>query len=281
MNTDKRLHAVEEFYDFHPISAEQILQAVAARGIAQDAITEEVLQLHDQDHYGGIAAVDRLIREGQLTGSDLVLDVCSGMGGPARYIASKTGCDVTGLDLTPSRVEGAQMLTRLAGLGDKVRFVHGNALQMPLADDSFSVAISQEAFAHIPDKPRLVSECARVLRPSARLVFTDIMSRGTLPSRDAQKLFDGMRFSEIATAEDYARWLGACGFELVKLMDLSEEWTRILVERHGMYRSLEAQTVARLGREHFERYDAAYAHFVGLYQTGILGGALVHARKRA
>jgi ubiquinone/menaquinone biosynthesis C-methylase UbiE len=280
MNTDKRLHAVEEFYDFHPISAAQILQAVAARGITTDAITEEVLQLHDQDHYGGTAAVDRLIQEGQLAGSDLVLDICSGMGGPARYIASRTGCHVTGLDLTASRVEGAQMLTRLAGLSDKVRFVQGNALQMPFADESFCAAISQEAFAHIPGKPRLISECARVLRPAGRLVFTDIMSHGPLAGADAQKLFDGMRFSEIATADDYATWLGASGFELVKLMDLSDEWTRILVERHGMYRSLQAQTVARLGREHFERYDAAYAHFVGLYESGVLSGALIHARKR-
>jgi ubiquinone/menaquinone biosynthesis C-methylase UbiE len=159
--------------------------------------------------------------------------------------------------------------------------VQGNALQMPFEDASFTAAISQEAFAHIPDKPRLIGECARVLRPGGRLVFTDIMRRTTLGGDDARKLFDGMRFSEIAGAQDYADWLGAYGFELVKVVDLSEEWTRILVERHAMYRSLETQTVARLGREHFERYDAAYAHFVGLYQAGILGGALMHAARRA
>jgi hypothetical protein len=47
-----------------------------------------------------------------------------------------------------------------------------------------------------------------------------------------------------------------------------------------MYRSLQAQTVQRLGHEHFERYDQAYAHFVGLYQTGVLGGALLRAVKQ-
>jgi ubiquinone/menaquinone biosynthesis C-methylase UbiE len=281
MKTDTRLQDVEAFYDFHPISADQILHAVAARGIAKDAVTQEVLQSHDQDHYGGTAAVDRLIAEAGLSASDRVLDVCSGMGGPARYIAWKKGCDVTGLDLTASRVEGAQMLTRLAGLSAKVRFVQGNALQIPFEDASFTAAISQEAFAHIPGKPRLIGECARVLRPGGRLVFTDIMRRTTLGGDDERKLFDGMRFSEIAGAQDYANWLGACGFELVKVVDLSEEWTRILAERHAMYRSLETQTVARLGREHFERYDAAYAHFVGLYQAGILGGALMHAARRA
>ena len=54
--TDARVYAVERLYDFHPINARQILDAVAARGIARDAITEEVLQQHDQDHYGGTAA---------------------------------------------------------------------------------------------------------------------------------------------------------------------------------------------------------------------------------
>jgi ubiquinone/menaquinone biosynthesis C-methylase UbiE len=279
--TDARAAAVERFYDFHPINARQILDAVAARGIAPDAISEEVLQQHDQDHYGGTAATDRLIAEAAVRADDVVLDVCSGMGGPARYLAWKTGCDVTGLDLTASRVEGATELTRMAGLSGSVRFIHGDALAMPFEDASFTLAVAQESFAHIPRKPRLLAECARVLRPRGRLVFSDILHRGNLSADDAQRLYDGMAFSEIATARAYESMLRACGMEVVRVVDLTEEWTRILVERHAMYRSLEAQTVARLGREHFERYDGAYAHFVGLYQAGVLAGALIHAVKGA
>lgn len=278
--SDSRSQAVERFYDFHPINARQILDAVAARGIGPEAITEEVLQQHDQDHYGGTAATDRLIAEAGVQAADVVLDVCSGLGGPARYLAWKTGCDVTGLDLTASRVEGATELTRLSGLSDRVRFVHGNALAMPFRDASFTLAIAQEAFAHIPDKPRLMAECARVLRPGGRLVFSDILHRGSLPAEDAQRLIDGMTFSEIATADAYAQLLRLQGMEVVRTVDLTQEWTRILVDRHAMYRSLEAQTVARLGREHFERYDRAYDHFVGLYRSGVLAGALIHAVKR-
>jgi len=277
--TDGRANAVERFYDFHPINARQILDAVAARGIAPDAITEEVLQQHDQDHYGGTAATDRLIVEAAVRAEDVVLDVCSGMGGPARYLAWKTGCDVTGLDITTSRVEGATELTRLAGLSGSVRFVDGNALAMPFQDASFTLAIAQESFAHIPDKPRLLAECARVLRPAGRLVFSDILHRGNLSTQDMRRLFEGMTFSDIATVEGYAEQLRLCGMEVVRLVDLTAEWTRILVERLAMYRSLESQTVTRLGREHFERYDRAYAHFVGLYQSGVLAGTLIHALK--
>ena len=228
---------------------------------------------------GGTAATDRLVVEAAVRAEDVVLDVCSGMGGPARYLAWKIGCDVTGLDITSSRVEGATELTRVAGLSGSVRFVHGNALAMPFQDASFTLAIAQESFAHIPDKPRLLAECARVLRPDGRLVFSDILHWGNLSVSDMQRLFEGMTFSDIATAEGYAEHLRMCGMEVVRLVDLTEEWARILVERLAMYRSLESQIVARLGREHFERYDRAYAHFVGLYQSGVLAGVLIHALK--
>jgi ubiquinone/menaquinone biosynthesis C-methylase UbiE len=279
MNKNSRLEAVEHFYDFHPISAQQIFQAVAARGIAKENMTEEVLQLHDQDHYGGTQAVDRLMKQASIISSDHLLDVCSGVGGPARYIAWKSGCRVTGLDLTASRVAGAIELTQAAGMAESVDFVQGNALEMPFDDNSFTCVIGQEAFAHIPNKKQLISECARVLKPGGRMVFSDIMSHQKLSQDNADRLFEGMRFSEIATLQDYTSWLASAGLTMVQTTDLSSEWTRILVDRHAMYRSLETQTVSRLGREHFDRYDRAYEHFVDLYKSGVLSGALVHACK--
>ena len=279
MDPTAPLEAVQHFYDFHPISAEQIFSAVAARHIAHEDITQAVLSAHDQDHYGGTEAVDRLMAQAAITTQDHVLDVCAGMGGPARYIAWKTGCQVTGLDLTASRVAGAQTLTAAAHLTEQVRFVHGNALQMPFDPAQFTCIISQEAFAHIPNKRQLIGQCEHALAPGGRMVFSDIMSHQALGRPDAQKLFDGMRFSEIATLGDYQQWFADAGMQWVQSIDLSEEWTRILVDRHAMYRSLESQTVARLGRDHFDRYDQAYDHFVGLYRSGVLSGALVLARK--
>ena len=279
MNKNLQLEAVEHFYDFHPISAQQIFDAVAARGIAKEDITEEILQLHDQDHYGGTQAVDRLMTQASLISSDHLLDVCSGVGGPARYISWKSGCRVTGLDLTASRVTGAIALTNAACMSERVDFVQGNALEMPFDDHSFTCVIGQEAFAHIPSKKQLISECARVLKPHGRMVFSDIMSHQKLSHDNADRLFEGMRFSEIATLQDYSSWLASVGLNMVQTTDLSSEWTRILVDRHAMYRSLETQTVTRLGREHFDRYDHAYEHFVGLYKLGVLSGALVHAYK--
>ena len=74
-----------------------------------------------------------------------VADFCAGLGGPARYLAHRYGADVTGIELTPARVEGAQELTRRVGLQDKVRVIEGNVMQVPLSDASMDVVVSQEA----------------------------------------------------------------------------------------------------------------------------------------
>ena len=221
MDPISSIQAVQHFYDFHPISAEQIFSAVAARHIAHEDITQAVLSAHDQDHYGGTEAVDRLMAQAAITAQDHVLDVCAGMGGPARYIAWKTGCQVTGLDLTASRVIGAQALTAAAHLTEQVRFVHGNALEMPFDPAQFTCIISQEAFAHIPNKRQLIGQCERALAPGGRMVFSDIMSHQALGRPDAQKLFDGMRFSEIATLGDYQQWFADAGMQWVQSIDLS------------------------------------------------------------
>jgi len=54
-----------------------------------------------------------------------VVDFCAGLGGPARYLAHRYGADVTGIELTPARVKGAEELTRRVGLQQSVRIIEG------------------------------------------------------------------------------------------------------------------------------------------------------------
>jgi hypothetical protein len=75
---------VVEFYDTHPINEHEILNKLAAKGIALEGLTENELKEFDQDHYGGFEATDALAAAGEFQRGHAVLDVCSGMGGPAR-----------------------------------------------------------------------------------------------------------------------------------------------------------------------------------------------------
>ena len=83
--TDAQDRAVR-FYDSHPINEQQILHDLERDGVALDGLTEDVLQNYDQDHFGGLEAVDVLAAKAGIDAASHVLDVCSGMGGPARYL---------------------------------------------------------------------------------------------------------------------------------------------------------------------------------------------------
>lgn len=81
-----------------------------------------------------------------------------------RYLAYKYEANVTGIELTPSRVAGAQHLTNLVGLQEKARVVEGNVMSVPLDDAAMDAVVSQEAFCHVPDPKTTLSEAYRILR---------------------------------------------------------------------------------------------------------------------
>lgn len=279
MSNEAITNAVTQFYNSHPINEDQILHALRQLGIDLANLTQDDLSPHDQDHYGGIEANSVLASKAGITQSDHVLDVCSGIGGPARWLAHQIGCHVTGLELTESRCQAANRLTAMVRLDEKVKFRGGNALAMPFADATFDVAVSQEAFVHVPDKPRLIRECARVVRYGGRLAFTDIVQRGTLDDRERARLREEMAYPSVETIDGYRKLLQDSGCEGIQTEDLSDEWARILVSRLAMYRSLRASTVAKFGEARGESWDRAYSFFVGLYETGQLGGVRVIARR--
>ncbi len=267
------------FYDTHPINEEEILAKLAARGLSLDALTQDELKDFDQDHYGGTDAVDALAQAAALRAEHHVLDVCSGMGGPARWLAHRIGCRVMGIDFTNSRVESAIRLTRRVALEHRVDFLQGDATAMPFANGAFDAALSQEAWCHIPDKPALLAECARVVKPGGAIAFTDIVTLAPLDAGAQRRLGAEMFITPPPSIDAYQQLLGECSCTVEHSVDLSPAWVGILVARLEMYRSLRDTTVGKFGEARFLEYDRAYSHFVGLFVAHKLGGVRIVARK--
>ena len=273
------LELVTEFYDTHPISERQVLDKVVQDGFDLSSLDQGILQDYDQDHFGGLAATDTLAHLANVGRSSHVIDVCSGLGGPARYFAHHYGSRVTGIDLNQSRVDGAVRLTKMVGLEGKVSFHLANALSTALPSAEFDSLISQEAFCHIPNKPKLLTECVRILKPGGLIAFTDILEGASMTTPVTERLRQEMAFMELNTLDSYRTLLETTGCEIKMAEDLSEEWARILVNRLAMYRALKDQTVARFGSSHFEKWDRTYSFFVGLYASSELGGGRFLAQK--
>lgn len=272
------LPGVIAFYDRHPISEAQVVDALRRRGKDLRRLVPEDLYEWDQDHYGGLLAVELLARRAEIRPGSRVLDVCAGLAGPGRFLARRFGARVTGVELHPGRCLGALRLTRRVGLEVHVTMVRADAQLLPFRSGSFSAAVSQEALLHVADKGAVLAECARVLEPGGRLAFTDWIATGRLADGERRRLAEWMAAVSIETITGYRARLVRAGFAAVEAEDLSAEWIAILRERLRMYESLRQDTVTRLGQARYDQYNQLYRFFVGLVEAGKLGGARFSGR---
>ena len=264
---------VVDFYDRHPINEAQVLAALRRRAKDPRALRPEDLYEWDQDHYGGLAAVEALARRAEIGPPSLVLDVCAGLGGPARFLARRFGCRVVGVDLNGGRCAGGRRLTALVGLAGRVAMISADAQSLPFRTGAFTAVVSQEGLLHVRDKAAVLAECARVLRPGARIAFTDWVAAPRLDDGERRRLGEWMAATTLQSVDEYRRLLARAGFASVEAEDLSAEWIAILRERARMYVAMREDTVARLGQSRYDEYNQLHAFFVGLVEAGKLGGA--------
>ena len=154
--------------------AERILAALAAAGKDLDHLSPDDLAPVDEFHTGQRNATMRLAELAGVTGTDRVLDIGSGIGGPSRYLAHRFGCAVTGIDLTDEFVAVATMLAERTRLPGRVSYRQGDALDLPFDDASFDLVWSQNAAMNVADRERLYREMRRVLKPGGRVAFQDV-----------------------------------------------------------------------------------------------------------
>ena len=152
----------------------RVSEVLEAAGKDSSNTTIDDLAPLDQWHVMGDVPVRRLAEKAGISSQDRVLDAGSGMGGPARLLASVYGCTVTGVDVTVPYLETAQLLTELTNLTDRVSFQKADATDLPFAGEAFDVAWTEHAAQSIPDKAKFFGELHRVLKPGGRLVIHDL-----------------------------------------------------------------------------------------------------------
>ena len=160
---------------------ERLKSALSVLGTEDQRLPPQRLAALDQFHTRGLAATTELARLAGITADMSVLDVGSGIGGPARFIAAACGCRVTGIDLSEPFVDAARYLTERTGQSGQVSFQVADALQLPFDDGRFDVVLLQHVAMNISDRAKLYREIWRVLVSGGKFATFDVVSNNGEP----------------------------------------------------------------------------------------------------
>lgn len=188
----------------------------------------------DEFHVRGREATIELAGRAALAPDLRVLDVGSGLGGSARYLASERQCHVTGIDLTKEYVDVATALAELVGLGEKVEFRQASATALPFDAGAFDVVWTEHVQMNIADKSGFYGEIARVLKPRGRLLFHDVFQGPGGEPHFPVPWAGAPAISFLAAPDDVRRILDDLGFTVLDWEDRSRpslDWFLAAIEK--------------------------------------------------
>lgn len=151
----------------------RILETMELAGIDPGSVTIEQLAPVDHFHARGFPATVDLADALPIKKGDRLIDIGSGLGGPARYLARRFACHVDGIDITGPFVDAANKLSALVGMEDDVEFRHGDGQKLPYSDGTFDGGYTQHVTMNVSDRDAFFGEAFRVLKPGAFFALTE------------------------------------------------------------------------------------------------------------
>jgi len=193
-----------------------------------------------------------------------LVEVASGSGGPARYVARTFGCRVTGVDSNAHGVATATKLAAGSAEAGRLRFIVADATaRLPFDDGAFDALLCNDSMNHFPDRPAVLREWRRVLRPGGRAIFTDPVVISGPVTNDELALRSSIGVFLFVPAGFNDRLIDEAGFRLVQQEDVTENAAKVS-ERWQSAR--EARKAELLPIEGAERFDGLQRFFAAVYR---------------
>jgi ubiquinone/menaquinone biosynthesis C-methylase UbiE len=201
---------------------ERIVSGLEAIRRSPDTVTVDELAPVDEFHIGGRQASEDFITQLVLSADDHMLDIGCGLGGTSRFMASRFGCRVTGIDLTPEFIATGQALCDWVGLSGQVKLYQGDATEMTFPDELFDGAVMLHVGMNIQDKHSLFNEVYRLIKPGAKFGIYDVMKTGDEELTYPVPWSSEPGTSALATRDQYGEALEQAGFRIIRTRDRRE-----------------------------------------------------------
>lgn len=269
------MHPVEK----STVAADETIEQCCSRLYESDVAK---LLLGESFHPGGLTLTERLGQLLQLDAQSRVLDVASGKGTSAMFLAERFGCEVIGIDYGNQNVKEANQASESKGLRLRVQFQQADAGSLPFPDGSFTAVICECAFCTFPKKDSVAREFARVLRAGGRIGMSDLIRGPALPPELDGLLAWVACIADALPIEKYIECLTAVGL-LIGTTELHNEDLLEMVRRIRT-RLLGFEIMAGLKKIDMPGLDLSSAKAMAMaavkaIEHGQLGYAIITAEK--
>jgi SAM-dependent methyltransferase len=207
---------------------------------------------------------DRLLSWLRLTSDHHVLEVASGSGGPALYLAKTAGCRVTGIDINEEGMTTSSQMAASSNQAHRVRFRLADAnARLPFDDDIFDAVLCIDSMNHFPDRLAVFREWHRVLRPGYRAIFTDPVVITGPVTNDELALRSSIGLFLFVPPLVNERLIKKAGFQLIRQEDVTKNATLIAGRWHE---ARERHKDVLLQIEGEERFEGLQRFFASVHQ---------------
>lgn len=254
-------------------NVDRILADLEAAGKGGDqALQVSDLTSYDQYHYEGTDAVDDAIAFLQPGAGSHILDLGSGLGGPARYLAEQSGSRVTALEIQADLNTTGEDLTKRCGLAELVTHLNGDMLTGVVGAGHFDGIVSMLCVLHIADRETLFMRCAEALKPGGRLFIDDYVALAPLTDAERAALADKVYCPYVPDLDTYVADVTGAGFTSVRTVDKTDDWRAFVTDRLAAFQAARPTLADRYGADTVDGLDDFYSTVAGLFDGGHLGG---------
>ncbi|HMH15672.1 MAG TPA: methyltransferase domain-containing protein [Edaphobacter sp.] len=189
-----------------------------------------------------------------------ILELGCGSGGYAIYIAERTGCRITGLDLNAQAIRNANRLARIRNMIPQVRFLrHDLTKKLPYDHNTFDAIFANDVLCHVPNRPILLSEIFRILKPGGRILYSDaLVIAGHITQKEIE-VRSTLGLYIFSTPGQNEALLAAAGFTKIKAIDTTAETARIASNWYNARKKRRQMLLEQEGEVDFARQQSLLA----------------------
>ena len=210
-----------------------------------------------------------------------ILEIGSGIGGPARYIANKTGATVIALELQSDQNKIALDLTERCGLSKNVKHVCGDFLTYDWNGKKFDAIVSWLTYYHISEHQILLQKCFNSIIPDGFFYAEDLFSRKPFNENELSELSKDIYAKYLPDFLTYKHEIEKIGFKLISCEDMSEGWAKFTKNRYVSYNQQKDRHLRVHGKNIYNSINSFYAFIDSYFSKKKLGGIRVIAKKNS